>query len=60
MTRIYFVRHAVPNYINHNDFTRELTQKGVADRKLVTKFLEDKEIYAVTSSPYKRVVDCNV
>lgn len=57
MTKVYFVRHAEPNYNNHNDFLRELTSKGMEDRKLVTKFLEDKHIDIVLSSPYKRAVD---
>ena len=29
MTNIYFVRHAQPNYENHDDLTRELTEKGM-------------------------------
>lgn len=57
MTTVYFVRHAEPNYNNHNDFTRELTDKGMKDRKLVTHFLNDKNIDIVISSPYKRAVD---
>ena len=57
MTKVYFVRHAEPNYNNHYDFLRELTSKGMEDRKLVTKFLEDKHIDVVLSSPYKRAVD---
>ena len=57
MTNVYFVRHAQPNYENHDDLTRELTDKGLRDRKLVTDFLRDKEICAVFSSPYKRSVD---
>lgn len=57
MTTVYFVRHAEPNYNNHNDFTRELTDKGMKDRKLVTQFLSDKNIDIVISSPYKRAVD---
>ena len=57
MTNVYFVRHAQPNYENHDDLTRELTEKGLRDRKLVTDFLRDKEICAVFSSPYKRSVD---
>ena len=28
MTTIYFVRHAEPNYMNHDDMLRELTKKG--------------------------------
>lgn len=57
MTNIYFVRHAEPNFNNHDDETRELSEKGMADRKLVTDFLTDKKIDAVLSSPFKRAVD---
>ncbi len=57
MTRVYFVRHAEPNYENHDDMLRELTPKGMEDRKLVTAFLADKDIDVVLSSPYKRAVD---
>ena len=27
MTNVYFVRHAQPNYENHDDLTRELTRR---------------------------------
>lgn len=57
MTTVYFIRHAEPNYNNHNDMTRELSIKGMADRKLVTQFLIDKNVDAVLSSPYKRAFD---
>ncbi len=57
MTNIYFVRHAEPNYENHDDRGRELTEKGLRDREAVTEYLMDKEIHAVLSSPYKRAVD---
>ena len=57
MTKIYFVRHAEPNYENHDDMSRELSNKGLKDRKLVTSFLMDKEIDIVLSSPYKRAID---
>ena len=57
MTTVYFVRHAEPNYINHDDMSRELSAKGMEDRKLVTKFLADKDINTVLSSPYKRASD---
>lgn len=57
ITAVYFVRHAVPNYNNHDDMTRELTVQGLRDRKLVTDFLLDKNIDVVLSSPYKRAVD---
>jgi 2,3-bisphosphoglycerate-dependent phosphoglycerate mutase len=57
MTIVYFVRHAEPNYGNHNDALRELTAKGLKDRELVTAFLRDKDIDVVLSSPYQRAVD---
>ena len=57
MTTIYFVRHAEPNYNNHDDMSRELTNKGLKDRRLVTDFLADKQIDIVLSSPYKRAID---
>lgn len=28
-TTIYFIRHAEPNYQNHDDMARELTIKGI-------------------------------
>ncbi len=57
MTHIYFIRHAEPNYNNHNDKLRELSLKGMTDRKLVTKYLSDKSVDVVLSSPFKRAVD---
>ena len=57
MTTVYFIRHAEPNYNNHDDMSRELSAKGIKDRQLVTKFLADKGVYVVLSSPYIRAVD---
>ena len=57
MTKVYFVRHAQPNYENHDDMLRELTAKGLKDRKLVTRFLADKDVDVVLSSPFLRSVD---
>jgi len=57
LTTVYFVRHAQPNYENHDDMLRELTAKGLEDRKLVTMFLEDKNVDVVLSSPFHRSVD---
>lgn len=57
MTNIYFIRHAEPNFENHDDMTRELSAKGLKDRELVTKFLMDKQIDTVVSSPFKRAID---
>lgn len=53
MTTIYFVRHAEPNYNNHDEILRELSEKGLKDRELVTDFFIDKQIDIVLSSPYK-------
>ena len=36
---------------------RELTEKGLSDRLLVTRFLEGQSIDVLLSSPYKRAVD---
>ncbi len=57
MTIVYFVRHALPNFDNHDDLSRELTAQGLKDRRLVTDFLWDKEIDVILSSPYKRAID---
>ena len=57
MTKIYFVRHAEPDYSNHDDRTRELSRKGLIDREFVTEFLSDKQIDIVISSPFKWAVD---
>ena len=56
MTTVYFVRHAEPDYKNHNDMERPLTLKGKEDSKLVTDYLKEKEIEIVLSSPYVRAV----
>ena len=57
MTNIYFIRHAEPNFHNHDDLTRELSSKGLHDRAFVTQFLADKQIDTILSSPFKRSVD---
>ncbi len=57
MTQVYFIRHAEPNYRNHDDFNRELSPRGMEDRHLVTEFLMDKGIDAVLSSPYVRALE---
>jgi len=57
VTRLYFVRHAQPNYQNHDDKSRELTPKGWADRQRVAALLRDKDICAVYASDFKRAID---
>ena len=57
MTYVYFVRHAEPDYNNHDDCLRELSEKGRKDRKLVTEYLSDIPVDVVLSSPFKRAAD---
>ena len=57
MTTIYFIRHAESDITVRDPQTRPLTQKGLADRRLVTKFLSNKSIDIVLSSPFKRAYD---
>jgi 2,3-bisphosphoglycerate-dependent phosphoglycerate mutase len=57
MTKIYFVRHAQPDYSIHDDLIRPLTIKGIEDTKKVTEFLLDKNINRAFSSPYERSIN---
>ena len=57
MTTIYFIRHAEPDFTIHEDRIRPLNSEGRLDCALVTEFLQDKNISAVLSSPYKRAFD---
>ena len=57
MTTIYFIRHAEPDYTIHDDMERPLTAEGEKSCSKVTKYLKDKKIDQIYSSPYKRAVD---
>ena len=57
MTTVYFIRHAESDFSVRDGRIRPLTEKGLADRKLATEFLQGKNIDAVLSSPYKRAVE---
>ena len=57
MTTVYFIRHAESDASVRDGRIRPLTEKGLADRKLVTDFLHDKNIDVVLSSPFKRAID---
>jgi len=57
MTTVYFIRHAESDNSDHDNRNRPLTEKGLADRRLVTEFLQSANIDAVLSSPFKRAVD---
>lgn len=56
MTKIYFVRHAQPDFTHVNDYTRPLTAEGMEDRKIVLETLKDKEIDIFYCSPYLRSI----
>ncbi len=57
ITKVYFVRHAQPEYAWEEDRTRPLTDEGRRDTEIVLDFLKDKEIDVFYSSPYKRSYD---
>ena len=57
MNRIYFVRHAKPDFSVHDDLTRPLAEEGVINSKKICEFLEGKNINRIYSSPYKRAID---
>ncbi|MEE3742114.1 histidine phosphatase family protein [Streptococcus dysgalactiae] len=56
-TLLYFIRHAEPNYDNHDDFTRELTEKGIVASQALIEAFASIPIDKCYSSPYKRSID---
>lgn len=50
---IYLVRHAEPNYDNHDDINRELTPKGLQDCQRLIDYFRAISIDQIYSSPYK-------
>lgn len=56
MTTVYFVRHAEPDLSNHNDLTRDLTPKGIKDRKFLIDYFKNKKLDVAFSSPFKRAI----
>ena len=53
---IYLIRHAEPNYNNHQDDERELTAKGLQDCQLLLDYFKDISIDRIYSSPFKRTL----
>lgn len=53
---IYLIRHAEPNYNNHQDDERELTAKGLQDCQLLLDYFKDITIDRIYSSPFKRTL----
>lgn len=54
-TNVYFVRHAHSTY-TPDEMGRPLSNKGIADAKIVTELLKSEGIDVVYSSPYKRAI----
>lgn len=44
MNRVYFVRHAKPDFSIHEDLSRPLTDEGAKASKKLVDFFEDKNI----------------
>ena len=57
MTTVYFIRHAEPNYANRDEFSRDLTPKGIAQSERLLDVFRGIDIDVFFSSPYKRAVD---
>ena len=57
MTKVYFVRHAQPDYGHADDSTRPLTEEGRKDAGIVLETLRNKAIDVFYCSPYKRCLD---
>lgn len=57
MVKIYFVRHAQPDFSHQTDLTRPLTTEGKKDAEAVTEFFKGKSVDAFYCSPYKRSLD---
>lgn len=53
---VYLIRHAEPNYDNHNDEERELTPKGLQDCQLLLDYFKLTAIDSIYSSPFKRAI----
>ncbi|MGV3010692.1 histidine phosphatase family protein [Streptococcus thoraltensis] len=53
---VYLIRHAEPNYDNHNDEERELTPKGLQDCQLLLDYFKSTAIDSIYSSPFKRAI----
>lgn len=57
MTTLYFVRHCRPDFSVAEDSVRPLTEEGKQDIPKINRYLDDKAIDVVVSSPFVRAVD---
>lgn len=55
--KLFFIRHAEPDFSIHDDSMRPLTEKGQYDSKLLVKTFTGETIHAIYSSPYIRAID---
>lgn len=57
MNKVYFVRHAKPDFSVYDDLMRPLTIEGLEESKKIKDILKDKKITRLYCSPYKRSID---
>lgn len=57
MTTLYFVRHCRPDFSVAEDSVRPLTEEGKQDISKINRYLDDKAVDVVVSSPFVRAVD---
>lgn len=57
MTKLYFVRHAQPDYRQGVNNTFALSEEGMKDRMKAFEALSDIRFDAAVSSPYRRSLD---
>lgn len=57
MIRVYFVRHAKPDYSVHDDLARPLTDEGIEQSIKLIDYFRDKNITKLYCSPYIRSID---
>lgn len=57
ITKVYFVRHAQPDFSVKDDRLRPLTERGLQASLKVTHAFEGHKLDRIFSSPYKRAYD---
>lgn len=57
LNKVYFIRHAKPDYTEHNDLIRPLTESGIEESIKLIRLMKNKNITRIYSSPYKRSID---
>lgn len=56
LTHVYMIRHAESPYIQGQEETRSLSEKGWQDAQRVTEILQAEQIDVFVSSPYARAI----